>query len=95
MSRREKACDRMTPEVICPRVEGFYLRRPSMKPRKRLSIHRAAGGRDRKRSDQPQSGKPMPNPWKPYWSPDDSQIIFTGISWEHETWMMRDFLRAR
>jgi Tol biopolymer transport system component len=44
---------------------------------------------------EPQSGKPMPNPWRPYWSSDGSQIIFTGISWEHKTWMMRDFLRAR
>jgi hypothetical protein len=39
---------------------------------------------------EPRSGNPMP--WKPYWSPDGSHIVFTGMSWENQTWMMRGFL---
>jgi Tol biopolymer transport system component len=35
-----------------------------------------------------------PTPWKPYWSPDGSQIFFTGLYWENQTWMMRDFLSS-
>jgi Tol biopolymer transport system component/DNA-binding winged helix-turn-helix (wHTH) protein len=70
---------------------AFILHRPeSEKPNQLLAVPSSGG--TPQLLFEPQSGKPMPNPWKPHWSADGSNIIFTGISWEIQTWMMRDFL---